>query len=88
MIMNLIASLKKESLSNINFTNFTPSVSQQEIFDKINEEINDYNNRVTNEETESNHDHPITCNYYDVIMMLMNFVTVNLVQQRIFLLCI
>ena len=51
---------------NINFTNFTPSLSQQEMFDKLNNEIEEYNIRVINEETDSVYDHPLTCNYYGV----------------------
>ena len=58
---------KGEMLSqNITFTNFSPSVSQKEMFDKLNKEIDEYNTTVINNETESDYNHPITCNYYDV----------------------
>ena len=54
------------SKNNIKFGNFTPSSSQKEMFDKLNNEIEDYNSRVVNEETESDYNHPLTCNYYGV----------------------
>ena len=50
---------------NIKFTNFTPSLSQKEMFDKLNSEIDDYNSRIINEETESDFNQTINCNYYD-----------------------
>ena len=52
--------------NNIKFTNFTPSLSQQQMFNKLNNEIEEYNTRVMNEENESDYNHPITCNYYGV----------------------
>ena len=51
---------------NIKFTNFTPTLSQQEMFNKLNQEINEYNTRVINEENESDYNQPVTCNYYSI----------------------
>ena len=39
--------------NNIKFTNFTPTLSQKEMFDKLNQEIEEYNTRVINEDNES-----------------------------------
>ena len=61
--------IKKDEMlpkNNIKFTNFTPTLSQKEMFDKLNQEIEEYNTRVINEDNESDYNHPITCNYYDV----------------------
>ena len=51
---------------NVNFTNFAPSQYQKAMFDKLNKEIEDYNFRLANDESESDYNHPLTCNYYDV----------------------
>ena len=51
---------------NIKFTNFTPTLSQQEMFNKLNQEINEYKTRVINEENESDYNQPVTCNYYSI----------------------
>ena len=49
---------------NIKFTNFT--LSQQEMFNKLNQGINEYNTRVINEENESDYNQPVTCNYNSI----------------------
>ena len=49
-----------EPHNNIKFTNFTPSLFQKQQFDKLNKEIEDYNSRVINDETESEYNHPLT----------------------------
>ena len=54
------------SKNKIKFNNFTPSLSQQEMFDKLNNEIEEYNIRVMNDEIESDYSYPLTCNYYGV----------------------
>ena len=56
----------KKGENNIKFTNFTPTSYQQEMFEKLNKEIDDYNTWVNNEENESDYDHPLNCNYYGV----------------------
>ena len=57
-------SFLKKGIDNVKFTNFTPSVAQQEMFDRLNSEIEDYNTRVINEEPELNFNNQISCNYY------------------------
>ena len=53
------------SKHNIKFTNFTPSLAQKEMFDKLNNEIDEYNSWVMNDEENSDYNHPLTCSYYD-----------------------
>ena len=36
------------------------------MFNKLNQEINEYNTRVINEENESDYNQPVTCNYYSI----------------------
>ena len=36
----------EKGIDNVQFTNFTPTVAQQEMFDRLNSEIEDYNTRV------------------------------------------
>ena len=50
---------------NVNFTNFAPSQYQKAMFNKLNKEIEDYNSRLANDESESDYIQPLTCNYYD-----------------------
>ena len=59
-------SFLKKGIDNVQFTNFTPSVAQQEMFDRLNSEIEDYNTEVINEEPELNFNNQISCNYYNV----------------------
>ena len=50
---------------NVTFSNFTPTTHQQEMFDKLNNEI-EKNNTRQNDEDESDYDHHTNCNYYGV----------------------
>ena len=54
-----------KDLDNVCVNNFTPTASQQEMFDRLNAEIDDYNTRVANDENELDFNHQLTCNYYD-----------------------
>ena len=56
----------KKGLNNVNYNNFTPTIAQQEIYDRLNSEIEDYNSRVINGESELDFNEQLTCNYYDV----------------------
>ena len=54
----------REFRNNVNFTNFSPSLHQQEMFDKLNAEIDDYNTRIHDDETDSDINHTFACHYY------------------------
>ena len=49
----------KKGLNNVTYNNFTPSIAQQEMFDRLNAEIEDYNNRVINVENELDFNHQL-----------------------------
>ena len=56
----------KKGLNNVNYNNFTPTIAQHEIYDRLNSAIEDYNRRVINGESELNFNEQLTRNYYDV----------------------
>ena len=52
--------------SHIQHPKFIPTLTQQEMFDKLNKHIEEYNNRVINNEEECNYNQTFNCNYYGV----------------------
>ena len=54
------------SANNVTFTNFDPTNTQKQLFDKLNQEINDYNTRAMDDDNEPDFDQLLPCNYYDV----------------------
>ena len=45
--------------------NYTPTLFQQNMFDKLNTEIDEYNNRADINESETDINQTISCNYYN-----------------------
>ncbi len=54
------------SKNQIQNTIFIPTLTQQEMFDKLNTHIEEYNTRVINNEDECNYNQTLNCNYYGV----------------------
>ena len=50
---------------NTDFHNYTPTLFQQNMFDKLNTEIDEYNNRADINESETDINQTICCNYYN-----------------------
>ena len=66
MKLNDYDSFIKNGIENFQFNSFIPSRTQQEMLDKLNAEIDDYSNRVNNEEFDSDPNHQFTCKYYGI----------------------
>ena len=72
------------SANNVTFTNFDPTNTQKQLFDKLNQEINDYNTREMDDMTMNQ----TLINYFlATIMMLRNLLIVSLIKT-VFLSCI